>query len=80
MICDFRIFFFHDSIMISFRKIAMLLIIHDINIDDVVWLNFEFNHLIDLLSRDKYAQIVNEFSQLANHFQWNWFSIFSNFH
>ena len=36
MICDFKKNFIHDSFMIFFRKIAMLLIIHDIDIDDVV--------------------------------------------
>ena len=62
IVCDFRKSIMRKSIMISLREIVMFLTFNNVDIEQMIWINFESNHLIDLLSRDKYTQIVNEYS------------------
>ena len=62
-----------NSVMKNLRKIMMLLIVHDIEIH-VVWIEFKKNRFVDLLSRNKYDIIVNEFEQLI--YLTFWFQIF----
>ena len=49
--------------MIPLRQIVMLMALHDILIS-VVWLDSKSNHLADLLSRGRYDEIADEYSQL----------------
>ena len=64
---DFIFEFMRNEIMTFFRQIVMLLTFHDI-IVSIVWINSKFNHLTNLFSRNRYALIVDEYSQLT-HFQ-----------
>ena len=70
VVCGLRKGSMHGPAMASLRDIAMLLAIHDIDLDDVVWLDSRSNHLADLLSRGKYDQIADEHPQLANRRHW----------
>ena len=63
VVSNFQKRFIHDSIMISLRDICMFLIKHDIIIVSL-WIFTKQNTLVDLLSREKYAKIVDIYSQL----------------
>ena len=54
----------HGLAMPPIHDVVMLITLYDIELE-VIWLKSKANHLADLLSRGKYAQIADEYPQLA---------------
>ena len=54
----------HGLAMPPIHDVVMLITLYDIELE-VIWLESKANHLADLLLRGKYAQIADEYPQLA---------------
>ena len=72
IVCDLRRGTMRRPAMAPLREIVMLLALNDVDIEQMIWIDSESNHLTDLLSRGRYAQIANEYPQFSNRTQWAW--------